>query len=312
MTHTIQTNIQRLDEIHDNRHNLDGRHLARESLAFMLQIPEEGIGGFLYTWVNSAGLAGAAACFFGPGIGSQPIFEHCDGIPVDDSMDFYDWRVGNLHLQLKKPLETVSVRFTGVKITIDYNFSATHPAYAYSTHSNGCPKWMADDRFEQHGKTQGNLTVNGREISYSSVGQRDHSWGTREWGVNQHWAWLHGQASNGTGVHFWKLFALGKSHLCGFVYKDGKMAQVADVDMDFGCNERTLAPIWLNAKVTDTLGRTTELQTRSYAAFPFPVDPMATMFETPQNMAIDGESGCGWLEMMWPASLISYCENKFQ
>ena len=295
MTFSVQTNIPALAVQHDNRHDLQGRELARESLAFMIQIPEEGIGGFLYTWVNSKGLAGAAACLFGSGVGDTPIFEICDGVPVPDSMDFNDWQVEGLTLQLKQPLETVFVGFKGERVEVDYNFEGVHPAYAYSTHTNGCPKWMADDRFEQQGKIHGTLKIDGREIAYSSVGQRDHSWGTREWGVNQHWAWLHGQAGPNTGVHFWKLFAMGKSHLCGFVYKDGKMAQIADVDMDFEHDEITLAPIWLNATITDTLGRSTDVKTRSYGVFPFPVDPMATMFETPQQMTM---------------ALIEYCKNK--
>lgn len=312
MSFTLHTDIPVLDERHDNRHDLEGRELARESLAYMLQIPDEGIGGFLYTWVSSAGLAGAAACFFGPGVGDTPIFEVCDGIPVAESMDFNDWQVQGLRLQLKQPLKTALVSFKGERVEIDYHFEGVHPAYAYSTHANGCPKWMADDRFEQQGKVHGRLKIDGREISYNTVGQRDHSWGTREWGVNQHWSWLHGQAGDGIGVHFWKLFAMGKSHLCGFVYKDGEMAQVSEVEMDFEYNERTLAPVWLTAVLTDSLGRTTDVKTQSYGAFPFPVDPMATMFETPQEMTIDGHSGCGWLEMMWPTGLVNYCENKFK
>ena len=65
----------------------------------MIQVPEKGIGGFLYTWVNGADKAGAAVCLFGSGIGEEPILELCDGIAVRDDMDFFDWKVGELQVQ---------------------------------------------------------------------------------------------------------------------------------------------------------------------------------------------------------------------
>jgi hypothetical protein len=50
MTRTLTTDIRALDPIHDNRHKLGTGPLARESMAYMIQIPEEQIGGFIYTW----------------------------------------------------------------------------------------------------------------------------------------------------------------------------------------------------------------------------------------------------------------------
>ena len=305
----IKTDIPALDIVHDNRHQLDGTALSRESLAFLIEIPEENIGGFLYTWVNGAGLAGAAVCLFGEGIGDEPIFEHCDGIAVPADMDFYDWRVNGLSLQIKEALKVLHAQYKSDKLTIDYNFEAVQPAYSYGSHKNGCPQWMATNRFEQQGKLQGTLTFAGRTIEFNGLAQRDHSWGTREWGVNQHWKWLHAQAE-GMGVHFWQLYALGETHICGYVFKDGQMAQVADVKTDFTYNEKNMEPVALKTTVTDDLGRSTDIDAEVYAIYPFHVDPMITLFEAPLKLSIDGNAGGGWLESQWPNDLIKYMTEK--
>lgn len=306
---SLLKDIAPLDPVHDNRHKLDDSEFSRESLAFMIEVPEAGLGGFLYTWVNGKGSAGAAACLFGPAVGETPIFEVCDGILVPDDMDFYDWQVGSLKLKLQQALKTAHVSYTGERTKVDYHFDANHPAYAYSTHSNGCPQWIADDRFEQQGYVKGSVEVDGREIEIDGYGQRDHSWGTRDWGVNQHWKWVHAQAGNDLGVHFWKLYSLGREHLCGYVNRDGCLAQITDVDVDFSCH-KGLQPKSLVAKITDSKGRVTKLEAETFGVFPFPVHELITLFEGPLNLSIEGQKGTGWLEMMWPNDLIGYLKDR--
>lgn len=47
--------------IDGGRHRLaKGDPLSRESLAFMLQLPEAGVAAAIYTWVNGAGLGGSS------------------------------------------------------------------------------------------------------------------------------------------------------------------------------------------------------------------------------------------------------------
>ncbi len=298
-----------LDRRHDNRHKLKPTELARESLAFIIHEPANGIGGFLYTWVNGVGLAGSAVCLFGDSIGADPIFEVRDGIPVPDDMDFLNWHVGGLILRLNEPLHSASVRYQSDRVEVEYEFTANHQAYAYSTHPQGCPQWMADDRFEQQGTIQGFIKTDRVNIPFSALSLRDHSWGTRDWGVNQHWKWVHAQSETGIGVHFWKLFALGKEHLCGYVIKDGHMAQILSVDDGFACSEG-LVPDSVKARIIDSSGRETIVSGSVQASFPFKVHDMITLFECPMMVEIDGDQGNGWMEMMWPNDLINYISGR--
>src|SRR5260370_6776297 len=138
-----------LDPVHDGRHRLRDDPLARESLVFMLQLPEENIAAFAYTWVNGESKAGAALCVFGHGAGSTPIFEVVDGIPVPREQGFYDWRVAKVHVAHGPALQTAALSYSGDGVSLQYHFEATHPAYNYGSHADGCPQWLAADPFAQ-------------------------------------------------------------------------------------------------------------------------------------------------------------------
>ncbi|MBU0538717.1 MAG: hypothetical protein KKF24_11740 [Gammaproteobacteria bacterium] len=309
MTRTLTTDIRALDPIHDNRHKLGTGPLARESMAYMIQIPEEQIGGFIYTWINGEGLAGSAVTLYGPGIGPEPLLEKFDGIAMSPDADFFDWRVKNLHFRLGELLETASISYKSELFDIEYNFTATQPAYAYSSHKDGCPQWIAHERFEQHGLVSGYVKVGGREIALQGYAQRDHSWGVRDWGLNQHWKWVHAQAGPELGVHFWKLESMGKTLIRGFVDKDQHIAQVVDVDIDLEIND-DLKTRTVHATIYDSAGRTTTFQGVAYATFPLCPDPMITLFESPIVAHIDGVKGGGCCEVLWMNSLIEYVNNK--
>lgn len=309
MNRRYTTDIIALDPVHDNRHKLESGPFARESLAYLLQLPEEGIGGIVYTWVNGQGLAGCAVTLFGPGIGPEPLVDKLDGIPVPEDMDFFDWRVERLHLKLGELLKTAHIHYKSDDFEIDFTFTATQPAYAYSSHKDGCPQWIAHDRFEQQGVQSGHIVIKGRRIPLRGYTQRDHSWGTRDWGVNQHWKWIHASAGPELSVHFWKLESMGQTLLRGYVDKDGHIAQVTDVDVEFAMNDDMTTRV-VNADIVDSAGRITRFQGVPFATFYLSPDPMITLFESPITAHIDGQPGGGCCEVMWTNSLLDYVRGK--
>jgi len=300
----VQTKFS-LDPVHDARHRLSDDPLARESLVFMLQLPEENLAAFVYTWVNGESKAGAALCVFGPGAGAAPIFEVVDGIPVPSEQGFDEWCVGKVRVAHGAALQTADVSYSSDEVSLQYHFEATHPAYNYGSHADGCPHWLADDRFEQSGRVSGVLRLGDRAIPFNTMGHRDHSWGTRDWGVAQHWKWLEAQAGPDTSVHFYDIEALGRNILRGYVQRDGKIAEVTSVDVSFQ-HDALLRHTGIDAVMTDTLGRTTHVRGTTFALFEFKVSPLATLNEGSMSVEIDGVKGVGHVEMCWPQSYLAY------
>jgi hypothetical protein len=296
-----------VSERHD-RHRLPVGPLARESLAFMLDLPDERVAGFVYTWVNGEGRAGAALCAYGSGIGREPVFEAVDGTPVPDTQGFDDWRVGGCTVR-HLPDEVAEVTFDGAAASLEYQFEGYHPAYAYSQHPNPCPAYVADDRIEQSGRVRGVLRVGDREFSFDTLAHRDHSWGTRDWGVAHHWKWIEAQAQPNVSVHAWQIQALGRTDLLGYVYKDGRMAHVTAVDVDFQLDER-LFHTAIDVVFHDDAGRTTTLQGELTAMFEFKVSPLATLNEGSMRMRIDGRPGIGHVEMCWQKGYLAHMRGE--
>ena len=290
---------------HDSRHQLRDDPTARESLVFMLQLPEHDIAAFVYTWVNGQNKAGAALCVYGPAVGPEPIFEAVDGIAVPADQGFDRWRVGNVQVVHGAALQTADVSYVNDRVNLQYHFEASHPAYNYGCHAGGCPPWLADDRFEQSGRVSGVLRVDGKEIPFDTMGHRDHSWGTRDWGVAQHWKWLEAQAGPTSAVHFFEMEALGRHYLRGYVQRDGITAEVSSVEVTYQ-HDAMLLHTEIDATVTDELGRVTRVHGKTFALFEFKVSPLATLNEASMVVEIDGVKGVGHVEMCWPKAYLDY------
>src|SRR3546814_1522949 len=55
-----------VDVVHDGRHVLPDVAMGRESIPYIVVLPEHRIAFFTYTWVSKDSVAGAALAVFGP------------------------------------------------------------------------------------------------------------------------------------------------------------------------------------------------------------------------------------------------------
>ncbi|WP_404477958.1 hypothetical protein [Novosphingobium sp. BL-52-GroH] len=291
---------------HDNRHRLRGDPHSREAVVFMLQVPEHGIAGFIYPWINADGTASAATCIFGPGVG-EPIQERFDAIAVSPDMDFYDWKVAGLAMKIDEPHVSADVSFKGKRIDIQYRFDAMHPVYAFGSHPDGCPQYYADDRTEQHGRVKGTIAIDGKSYDFEELGQRDHAWGNRIWGLNQHYKWFHATTPN-QAVHFFEMQSFGTRHIRGFVFKDGQMAAVQSVEYQYLFDDE-MHHTAIDVIVTDDAGRKTPVRGRMFAKFQFEVNPKVLLNESAITVEIEGETGTGWCEFCWNRDYLNFAKD---
>jgi hypothetical protein len=304
----ISSDITPLNAIDDRRHTLRKEPLSRESLVFTLQLPQEKIAGWVYPRVGADGKAAAIFCAFGDGVPGGSIYETFHDIAVPDSMDFAAWKVGGVELTLTEPLRTAHVKYTGQRLNYDFKFDAIHPAYSYDSHPDRCPKYFADNRFEQSGRVKGTMSIDGRSIAFDTLGHRDHSWGTRNWGVNYHYKWFHATTPD-AAVHFFKMEYLGRSLTRGYVYKDGHMSQIKDVNvLDFTLND-DMVHTDIEVLAHDIAGRTTKISGRSFAYQPLQVDALNLLNEVALTVEIDGKPGIGWCEMHWDTRYLDHMKQ---
>lgn len=297
--------IPLLDPSNDGRHQLRDLPLERESIPYVISLPEHGIGTFVYTWVTKDSSAGSLCVAFGPAIGEQPIMEVIDNVAVPKTMNFDDWRVGQFHLSQDLKLKQAQVRFAGQRLGLEVDFDSAHPAYAYGFHRDGCPPYAATNRLEQAGSVRGSLRVDAQKYAFDTTAARDHSWGTRDWDMPQHWKWLHAQAGPELCVHFWQIQACGRIDLRGYVYRDRQMAEVISVEVDFE-HDAAYRQTRIRASVQDTVGRTTHVTGEYFAHFPLLPSASCTLLEGAMRCEIEGRTGTGWTEFMWPTAYLEH------
>lgn len=294
-----------IDVIHDNRHVLPDVAMGRESIPYIIVLPEHGIAMFTYTWVSKDSNAGAAIAIFGPGVGGPPIQQRLADRPVPRDMGFDNWQIDSFTMKQDLKFDRASLFWETPEATIDIDFEAFHPPYAYGHDPRGCPTYCATDRIEQAGRVTGSVRIGERTITVNGTGHRDHSWGTRDWVPFQQYEWFVGQVGTDIAVHFWRFNALGKEHVRGYVFKEGLMSRVETVDVDVDFNEQ----FWqtgYKATLIDAAGRATSIEASVFGTYCLVPDPAISLNESGATAKIDGHPGVGWMECAWPTAYLDH------
>ena len=279
---------------------------CRESLAHMLVFPEHGIAGFIYPSVRSDGMAKARASLFGPGL-RDPIHEQVEA-SVDASQDFDDWRMGPLRMAVREPHRRVELSWSGSRIRFEGRYEALHPPYAFSLHPEGNPPYYGDNRTEQHGRLlDARLAVEGRTLEVGGYLIRDHSWGPRIWGLNQHYKWLHATSAN-CAIHVFEMQSFGRRQLRGFLFRDGEMHHVVEADFDHRFDDQMMQTA-VDVVIVDDAGRRARIVGQAIANIQLEFDPMVWLNEAPLKLEIDGQAGTGWCEYCWNRDYLRFARQ---
>ncbi len=283
---------------------------VRESLAYLVPLPELGLGIIYYTWVHALGpdgksRAGSAGIVFGEGTGGETVFEVHDHIGVPDSASFDDWQVGPSRLTLSDDMMKSSISFRGERVSFDYDWTGINPSFGFGVNRNGCPQWLAWDRTEQGGHVRGTLTLDGTTHELDGHAHRDHSWGMRDWGGATHWKWWNVLSQGDTAIHAMELQYFGRTTLHGYTYKDGVYATILGLDADIEFDERFMHTR-VDATITDDAGRSIAVSCRRGADLQWPVSPRLWIHEAAMHTTVDGVPGVGYIECAWPPEYVAH------
>jgi hypothetical protein len=141
------------------------------------------------------------------------------------------------------------------------------------------------------------VAVGGLAFHHEGYLIRDHSWGPRIWGLNQHHKWLHAVTST-QSIHIFEMQSFGSVHLRGYLWKDGVMRHIARFDYDLDYDDAMMQRL-IHANIVDTDGREVSLRCRTFASIRLEWDPAVYLCEAAVQSDIDGESGVGWAEFCW-------------
>ncbi|OUC80287.1 DUF7064 domain-containing protein [Gordonia lacunae] len=284
------------------RHDIDGQ-FARESVAYCLILPEHGLMGHWYTWVNEAGVGGRA--FVLHGAGPDPIFfDHRDGLTVG-SQDFDDWNLDGAVLRVGEPLRTAQARFESTDLAVEFTFEGIHPAFDYGSNAGGTPGYLAQNRYEQTGRIAGELRWGGETYAFDGPGHRDHSWGTRDWDAIHHYKWIAASGEDCSANLMWTM-AEGEVDVNGYLFVDGLQSPVARASITTDYGDAFVQDV-VRAEIVDEAGRSTalDLDTRHTLAR-WDVSPTFNFSDTMFTGRLAGHEVRAYVEYTWPRAYLDH------
>ncbi len=156
-------------------------------------------------------------------------------------------------------------------------------------------------RYEVPCLVGGTVTVGGERVAVEGHGQRDHSWGVRDWWAFG-WCWFAGRLYDGTRVHGADIRIPGQRIPFGYVqHPDGEVVTITGLDVTEVLGAEGL-PSSAMARI-DPLGLTLDIEPVAFA----PLVLVATdgrVSRFPRAMvrftAADGRKGTGWIEWNQP------------
>ena len=98
----------------------------------------------------------------------------------------------------------------------------------WETDRGGLYPWIGTTRYEVSCNVHGEILVGQESIAFDGIGQRDHSWGVRDW-WGPSWVWTAGGLADGTRFHTTRLRIPGMDAFApGYVMPpDGGVEQIA-------------------------------------------------------------------------------------
>ena len=206
--HATVGRVPDVPAIDEARHEAGPEDLWAESWYLDFFDPEAGVGGYVRLGLYpNQGVAWYWACLVGPGRPLVTVIDHDIKVP-ERSLEIRTEGLWS-NYTVETPLDHVSV---GVEA---FALSVGDPADVYGDlRGDRVPfgldlEWETDgsvypypdvDRYEVPCRVHGEVLLADETLAIDGWGQRDHSWGVRDW-WSYAWSWTAGRLDDGTRFH---------------------------------------------------------------------------------------------------------------
>ncbi len=190
--------------------------------------------------------------------------------------------VDNLCFTMREPLTRWNVTLTG-RTSVDLTWTALAAPHDYHP-NDGHPDTTHDQpgdvvtetatrtadahHFEQVGTVTGLIRVGGREHRIDALGQRDKSWGVRDWAAISGWEWITGQFGPDLAFNATLSLVHDSGEPTGFVMRDGVNRALTSVQIDYEWDSTRNVPRSARLNLVDETGEHYEIRATALAQVP--------------------------------------------
>jgi hypothetical protein len=139
------------------------------------------------------------------------------------------------HLEFSGELPRMQKEGEKEQVSFSLDFTALNNIYDYRESVSGdkekLAQAVASEHTEQFGKVAGKLSIGTRAYDINAMGERDHSWGVRDWNAPRMWVWITCQFDEGYAFNLTKLFMDKGEVDAGYIHMDGKNIPIIRADI---------------------------------------------------------------------------------
>ena len=176
-------------------------------------------------------------------------------------------RAGDLVVTMLEPLQRWRLQIEGER-GMDVVFEAHTPAFDYGGHGAELARTMTGSHFEQTGRVTGWTHFGSERHEIDAWGQRDKSWGVRDWEHLEGWEWISGQLGRDWSFNLMQTIEDGKRLDNGFVFRDGANHPLERVHIDYEWGEHVHQMRGAKIELVESGGRTHRLRAEALGSFP--------------------------------------------
>lgn len=134
---------------------------------------------------------------------------------------------GKLYFRLERPLKQWKITFNDPEVSVDLDWLSRSPPIDFGEGSG--TSWLR--HFEQPGKTHGKIKFSdGTSIEVDGLGQRDKSWGPRNWHIDG-WFAMHAQF-NELSIGLRRDTVGRASKTSGYILSGNEIVGISDLELE--------------------------------------------------------------------------------
>jgi hypothetical protein len=187
--------------------------------------------------------------------------------PCSDEDPVKGMVAGDFRVTMEEPLSRWRLQIDG-EHGMDVVFEAGTPAFDYHSDGGKLASTMTGAHFEQAGRVTGWTHFGKQRHEIDAWGQRDKSWGTRDWDRLEGWNWIAGQFGPDLAFNATQTIEGGQFLDNGFIFRDGENRAVDRCNIEYTWADQEHRVAEAHIQLGEVGGPTHEIRAESLGAFP--------------------------------------------
>ncbi|MBW2230633.1 MAG: hypothetical protein JRH17_09615 [Deltaproteobacteria bacterium] len=174
---------------------------------------------------------------------------------------------GDFRVTMEEPLSRWRLQIEGDR-GMDVVFQAQTPPFDYHGDGGKLASTMTGAHFEQAGRVTGWTAFGAGRQQIDARGQRDKSWGVRDWDRLEGWNWIAGQFGPHLAFNVMQTIEAGNPLDNGFIFRDGENRAIDRCTIDYTWADHEHRMAEARIELGEAGGPTHEIRAESLGSFP--------------------------------------------